>query len=61
MLENFLRLGLLRLEKDLQDRLDQETNGEVRNLPFISKDLMQELLKVDIKLSHENLNKKEKE
>ena len=59
MLENFLRLGLLRLEKDLQDRLDQETNGEVRNLPFISKDLMQELLKVDIKLSHENLNKKE--
>ena len=59
MLENFLRLGLLRLEKDLQDRLDQETNGEVRNLPFISKDLMQELLKVDIKLSHENLNKTE--
>lgn len=59
MLENFLRLGLLRLEKDLQDRLDQETNGEVRNLPFISKDLMQELLRVDIKLSHENLNKKE--
>ena len=59
MLENFLRLGLLRLEKDLQDRLDQETNGEVRNLPFISKDLMQELLKVDIKLSHENLDKTE--